>query len=232
VTGPPDSRSWPGHKDPATDKNPRSHKSYPQDSPPGKSDSRYGMGVFPQHAAKLASSAIDVEVAKERAYVTADTKTGLRRHGFSPAQCEVMRDGAHALVIPLHNVLGERAGAQMRPDVPRALDAKPAKYETRAAQKMMLDVPPRVRPHLGDPTRALFITESPIKADSMVSVELDAVALTGVWNWRGTNDDGGKTALVDWEYVALEGRQVYVTFDSDVMLKQQVHGAMARMGRC
>jgi hypothetical protein len=53
----------------------------------------YGMGVFPQHATKLKSSAINPEVARERGYVSADTKTGLHRHGFSLAQCEVMRDG-------------------------------------------------------------------------------------------------------------------------------------------
>ena len=190
----------------------------------------YGMGLFDQHKAKLASSAIDPEVARERGYVTADTKKGLHRHGFSHAQCEVMRDGAHALVIPLHNVLGERTGAQMRPDTPRALDGKPRKYETQFDQKMTLDVPTRVRPNLGDPTRALFITEGPLKADSMVSAGLDAIALLGVWNWRGTNADGGKTALPDWELVALEGRQVYVVFDSDAMLKQGVHDACARLG--
>ena len=190
----------------------------------------YGMGVFDQHAAKLASSAIDPEVARERGYVTADTKKGLHRHGFSHAQCEVMRDGAHALVIPLHDVAGNRSGAQMRPDAPRVLKGKPAKYETQSGQKMMLDVPPRVHPHLGDPSRPLFITEGPLKADAMVSAGLDAVALLGVWNWRGTNDDGGKVALADWELVALEGRQVYVVFDSDAMLKQGVHDACARLG--
>lgn len=172
--------------------------------------SGYGSGLFDQHQAKLASSAIAVDVARERGYVTADQKTQLERYGFSPAQRR-----PPALIIPLHNVLGERAGAQMRPDVPRAFDGKPRKYETQFGLKMMLDVPPRVHPHLGDPSRALFVTEGPLKADSMVSAGLDAIALLGVWNWRGTNDDNGKVALVDWEYVALEGRQVYLAFDSE-----------------
>jgi hypothetical protein len=136
-----------------------------------------------------------------------------------------------ALVIPLWNVLGERAGAQLRPDTPRMLDGKPAKYETRAGQKMLLDVPPRVRPHLGDPARPLVITEGPIKADAAVSAGLDCVALLGVWSWRGRNDDGGKVALPDWDLVALNGRRVLVAFDSDVMLKAQVHQALGRLGR-
>jgi hypothetical protein len=55
------------------------------------------------------------------------------------------------------------------------------------------------------------------------------VALLGIWNWRGTNEQGGKTALPEWESVALNGRQVYVIFGSDAMLKSQVHTALARL---
>jgi hypothetical protein len=50
-----------------------------------------------------------------------------------------------------------------------------------------------------------------------------------VWNWRGTNEHGGKTALPEWEYVALNDRDVYIVFDSDVMLKPQVYDALARL---
>src|SRR5690606_24847191 len=57
----------------------------------------------------------------------------------------------------------------------------------------------------------------------------DAVALLGVWGWRGTNDEGGKVALAAFEVIALNGRQVYVAFESDVMLKPQVHAAMERL---
>jgi Domain of unknown function (DUF3854) len=185
----------------------------------------YGMGLFDRHQAKLKSSAVSVEVARERGYVTADTKKALERYGFSPAQRR-----APALVIPLHDVFGETAGYQLRPDDPRVLDGRTMKYESRLGQKMILDVPLRVHPHLGDPSRPLVITEGPIKADALVSAGLDAVALLGVWGWRGTNDEGGKVALAAWEQVALEGRQVYVAFDSDVMLKPQVYEAMSRFG--
>lgn len=54
------------------------------------------------------------------------------------------------------------------------------------------------------------------------------VALLGVWNWRGTNEFGGKTALPEWESIALNDRQVYIVFDSDVMLKPQVYAALVR----
>ncbi len=185
----------------------------------------YGLGVFPQHQAKLASSAVAVDVARERGYVTADTKAGLERYGFSPAQRR-----PPALVIPVRDVFGEVAGYQLRSDDPRVLDGRTMKYESRLGQKMVLDVPPRVHPHLGDPSRALLVTEGPIKADSLVSAGLDAVALLGVWGWRGTNDEGGRVALAAWEQVALNGRQIYLAFDSDVMLKLPVYEAMSRFG--
>nr|MDP9473208.1 DUF3854 domain-containing protein [Chloroflexota bacterium] len=97
----------------------------------------------------------------------------------------------------------------------------------------VLDVPPAARARLGDPATPLFITEGARKADAAVSAGLCCVALLGVWNWRGTNEDGGATALPDWEYVALKGRcggrVVYLAFDSDVMTKPAVYGALRRL---
>jgi hypothetical protein len=94
---------------------------------------------------------------------------------------------------------------------------------------MVLDVPPAARAALGDPTIPLFVTEGVKKADAAVSKGLCCVALLGVWNWRGTNGQGGKTALPDWESVALETRMVYVVFDSDVATKPGVRAALVRL---
>jgi hypothetical protein len=94
---------------------------------------------------------------------------------------------------------------------------------------MALDVHPFTREKLGDPSVPLFITEGIKKGDALVSQGLCAIALIGVWNWRGTNEHGGKTVLPEWEFVALNNREVYIIFDSDVMLKQEVHVALARL---
>jgi len=51
----------------------------------------------------------------------------------------------------------------------------------------------------------------------------------GVWNWCGSNESGGKTALADWDSIALNGRTAYVAFDSDVMEKREVHSALVRL---
>ena len=67
------------------------------------------------------------------------------------------------------------------------------------------------------------------KGDALVSVDCCAVSLLGVWNWRGTNDAGGKTVLAAWESIALNNRRVFIAFDSDVMTKPEVHQALARL---
>ena len=94
---------------------------------------------------------------------------------------------------------------------------------------MWLDVPPPVRAQLGNPKIPLWITEGISKADAAVSQGMCCIALIGVWNWRGRNDDGGLTALADWELIHLKERDVYLVFDSDVMTKPSVHAALRRL---
>ena len=122
-----------------------------------------------------------------------------------------------------------------RPDAPRSFDEKGkgrlpdgtypqrvAKYEAPQGAAMRLDCPPTCRSSLRDPSVPLWITEGQKKADALASHGFCALALLGVWNWRGRNGLGGLTALADWEAVALNGRQVRIVFDSDVMRKPEV----------
>ena len=133
-------------------------------------------------------------------------------------------------MIPIFDVTGQVALHQIRPDSPRTgQNGKAIKYDTPKGAKMALDIPPAVRSLLGNPNRPLFITEGVKKADSAVSHGLCCIALLGVWNWRGANEEGGKTVLAAWEYIALEDRDVYIVFDSDVMLKPAVHQALVRL---
>ena len=183
------------------------------------------LALLPQHRQLLLDSGISLEVALARGYRTVEKKAELNRLGFGEKQCRVP-----ALLIPVHGVHGEIALYQARPDEPR-IDkrGRAVKYETLRDCSMVLDVPPLARSMLGDPAVPLIITEGVRKADSAVSRGLCCVALLGVWNFRGTNKLGGKTALPDWEHIALNDRQVYICFDSDVMTKPQVHEAMKRL---
>lgn len=186
-----------------------------------------GVGIPPKehHVKMLLSSAIGVEQVEQRGYRTVTARADLERLGFTPIQRRVP-----ALLLPLHGVHSEIAGYQTRPDIPR-IDkrGKVVKYETPGKSHMVLDVPPGARGRLRDPAFPLFITEGVKKADAAVTKGLCCIALLGVWNFRGRNDVGGTVALPEWDSIALNGRDVYVVFDSDVVVKSQVHAAMARI---
>lgn len=177
-----------------------------------------------QHQALLDASAIASEVATARGYRTITDPAKLHALGFARA-CSTP-----GLLIPVHSVDGTVRTHQYRPDRPR-LDGngRPRKYEYPPRATMAVDVPPSVRPVIGDPSVPLVITEGARKADSAVSAGLTCVSLGGVWNWRGTNPAGGKTALPDWEAIALKGRTVYLAFDSDVTEKPEVAAALSRL---
>src|SRR5258708_24630896 len=133
----------------------------------------YGLHLFPQHVKLLKDSAISPEVARERGYVTADTKRRVESAGFKWYQCRVP-----GLLIPVHDTSGAVALYQYRPDSPRVNPkGKPVKYETPGGSRMVMDVPPRVSGQLADPRVPLWVTEGIRKADAAVSAGLCCVAL-------------------------------------------------------
>jgi hypothetical protein len=93
---------------------------------------------------------------------------------------------------------------------------------------MTIDVHPSMRDKLGNPAVPLYVTEGIKTGDAMTSRGLCTLTLLGVWNWRGKNEHGGKAALPAWDSIALNGRRVYIVFDSDVVAKHQVHQALSR----
>jgi hypothetical protein len=174
----------------------------------------------------LAARAIDATVAAERGY-TATDGAQLAASGFSQTQAAL---GA-GLLIPIHAVDGGIVYHQLRPDTPRHNDnGTPRKYEVPAGQRMVLDCHPRVRHQLGNPRVPLFITESAPKGDALVSKGYVAVALNGCWGWRGSSPDGGKVVLADFENVALNGRDIFIAFDSDAWTNPNVADATERLG--
>jgi hypothetical protein len=163
----------------------------------------YGPRIYPPHAALLEASALTVDHVQSRGY----------------------QSRSNALEIPLLRKDGSVWGRQDRFDIP---GADGLRYKTPARQRMGIDVPPGVGPLLNDPKIELWITEGVRKADSGVcNAGLACIALLGVDGWRGTNTQGGKTALAEWADIALNGRSVVIAYDSDVMTKGSVQHAVA-----
>jgi P4 family phage/plasmid primase-like protien len=181
--------------------------------------------LSPAHAKMLRDSAISPEVIKERGYFTIETRAdypgGILSTEVPPGL------SLPALVIPWHDVEGKRARYQFRPDVPRRGDKRKYLFKTGAAN--VLDVPRRVQPLLADPTVPLYVTEGSKQVDAGVSAGLAVIGLAGCWGWRGKNKKSGKTALPDWEAVALNGRDLFLAFDSDTTRKPKVRDALRRL---
>lgn len=181
-------------------------------------------GLLPHHRSMLLEeSAISLEVVLARGYRSVQSKAELEYLGFGRSQ-----RNPPGLLLPIHDPFGKIVSYQFRPDVPREKHGKPIKYETPTGSRMVLDVPPTVKDRIGDPDVPLFITEGIKKGDALASRGLCSVDLMGVWNWRGKNEHGGKTALPEWEDVALNDRETYIVFDSDVMVKPEVSRALVR----
>jgi len=179
------------------------------------------MNLLPHHYAMLhEGSAITDAMITARGYQSLPQPEDLIDRGFAKAQAKT----APALGIPLWDVHGHRRGWQMRPDAPRQMkDGKVFKYEMPKGDHLILDMHPSVQPRIGDPATPLWITEGIRKGDALASQGLCTIALVGgVCGFRGTNEHGGKVILPDWDYVALNGREVLVVFDSDIYLKPAV----------
>jgi len=177
------------------------------------------------HKAQLDASGIPLEHAEARGYETITDKGRLAVLGIAKAA----RDCVPGLLIPLLDVRGRVWGYQYRPDVPRTRDGKPVKYETPWRQRNGLDIPPGIEEIVGDPGVPLWVTEGSKKADCGAQYQLCVVSLSGVWNWRGTNDLGGKTAIADWNDVALQGRRVILAFGGDVARNPKVAKALCAL---
>jgi hypothetical protein len=135
------------------------------------------------------------------------------------------------LVFPIRDTTGVVVAWQLKADHPRQdKNGKTIKYDTATGGRQCIDVPIRSRPLLANPSVQLWITEGAKKVDSGLSHGIPCiVGLQGVYGWRGTNAHGGKTALPEWESIALNDREVVLAFDSDVMTKATVRDALERL---
>jgi hypothetical protein len=192
--------------------------------------------LLERHVSHLLASAISPDVIRERGYKSVlrcaaniDPKPGqldVAAFGFKQSQLILP-----AILMPLYGIDGKVVLHQLRPDSPRTsqVTGKPVKYETPARRNMHLDIPPRCLSNMGDPSVPLFITEGIKKGDSLASAGACVVCLLGVYNWRGTNEKGGKVALSEWEQIALNERLVFIVFDSDIVDKPAVKDALERL---
>lgn len=191
------------------------------------------QGLSPEHLRMLREgSSISGEVIAARGYRTITDVNELEQLGFSRDQCRVP-----GLLLPVHCTDGGNSLYVYRPDNPREswsgkgkdYKHKVIKYEIPKGVSVRLDCPSVCQPLLANPQIPLWITEGQKKADALASHKQCVIDLLGVWNFKGHNAFGGITLLSDFDYIAWDGRDVRIVFDSDVMTKPQVHQALERL---
>src|SRR4030042_1171407 len=194
--------------------------------------------LLQRHLDHLRASAISDDVIRERGYASV-TRVSIDREDNEPghvclgaygfAQMQLV---APSLLIPLYGTGGEGVVLhQLRPDTPRTNQSGDTiKYETPGRRSLRVDVPPRCLDALGDPAVPLFVTEGAKKADAIASAGGCCINLMGVWGFKGSNAFGGKTILADFDYIAWNGRLIYLAFDSDIVSKPKVRQALDRFG--
>jgi hypothetical protein len=190
--------------------------------------------LSPEHLKMLRDeSGIADEHILRRGYRTITSSSDLAALGFDAKQARHVP----GLLLPVHGTDGTKPLHLYRPNNPRIIqpkrgssdDPKILKYEFPKGAKMRLDCSPSCRAVLGNPQIPLWITEGQKKDDALASYGTCAVALLGVWNFKGKNDLGGVTFLADFDHIALNGRDVRIVFDSDVMSKGGVRLALERL---
>lgn len=178
-------------------------------------------------------SGILPEVIAARGYRTV-TAAEARKFGFTGQQA---RDG---LLLPVHTTDGQVGLYVLRPDNPRVVEdkrhkkdpltgdrpQKVIKYEWPKGVGPRVDCPPTCYPQLKDPQIPLWITEGQKKGDALASWGLCAIDLpNGVWGWKSKQDG----ILADLDTIVWAEREVFVVFDSDVITKETVAQALARL---
>jgi hypothetical protein len=185
-------------------------------TPPNGTQSGAARALSPEHLRALVEgSAIAPEVISERGYRTATDAGELEKLNLAQYQRRVP-----ALVVPVYDVDGKLRFHRARPDNPRG----DVKYEQPTGTSVVLDVPPRARLALSDPSKRLWIVEGEKKADSVVSRGECAIDVLGVWSWK--RDD---LPLPDWDEIRLVGREVLIAFDSDAERNAQVRLARSAL---
>ncbi len=166
----------------------------------------------------LEESAISPEIAAERGYYTA-TRRSQVPEAFKGYQRKP------GLVVPMFSPDGKTVGYQLRPDRPRKSGPK---YETPGGVSPVVDVHPRMLQEIRSGDGPILITEGAKTGDAATSRGIPTVVLAGVWMWCVPKVKPYRLKPC-FDHIRLEGREVFVAFDSDCMSKAGVQEALAAL---
>lgn len=162
-------------------------------------------------------SGLDPGVVYERGYYTA---TG----GQDVPQDRGKLRKKPGLVAPMYSPDGTTRSYQLRPN----RKGKGPKYWSPGGRRMLVDVHPRMLDEVRHGNGPILITEGVKTGDAATSRGIPTLVLAGVNMWNVPKVKP-KRLRSCFDHVRLEGRLVYVCFDSACMTKEGVQGALAEL---
>jgi putative DNA primase/helicase len=181
------------------------------------------QGILPHHLLELRASGLtDDTITANGIHSETDAgklsaMLGMRKF---PAKC------APAIVFPFVSAEGINGYYRIKPDRPRQVAGKAAKYESPRGRENEVYFTAATRPLLGNPEVELLFGEGEKKTLALSQHGFAVVGLTGVWNWKS----GGKERLLPAiERIPLRNRKVYIVFDSDVSDNPDIAAAESRL---
>lgn len=137
------------------------------------------------------------------------------------------------IVIPYHDMAGRKTGfvryrylVDTRSQLERLTDKKPLRYVQKSDTGVHIYLPRTVDWTALDKDTAIIITEGEFKAACAVEHGFAAVALGGVYSFKDGTDSILHKTLTDLE---IEGRTIYIIFDSDAKYNTDVIRAENRL---
>lgn len=179
--------------------------------------------LLAHHRASLETgSGIAERVIRERGYRSL-TLYDMQQRVAREELTQTYSDAGGWLEIPVYRPDGSHFGGIIRLDRPLIKEDTEQKYIWPLGAHNVLDVHPIVLKEEWhrDVEVPLIITEGIKKADAILThvlqngIKACVVAVNGCWGWRAKVEGKGSIALPDWQDIALDGREIVVTPDSD-----------------
>lgn len=163
------------------------------------------------YAAKLASSGIDIPTAKKLGY----------KHLSADATAQLGHKAVQSLLIPYYTLQGKQTKfyrirylQSTLKGIFKQTTKKDQRYDQPTGMTTELYIPPLLDWGKYLKTNSpLWITEGELKAACATTRGYPTIALGGVWNFCSRKK--GVQLLPIFDELALEGRDVYIVYDSD-----------------
>ena len=184
-----------------------------------------GAVLLPEHRADFKRSGLSASTIEMSGAYSLTQLEAKRLLEFDP--------GSGGWVLPYPHREGLPDTIDFKPDTPfMGNDGKSRKYLKPINSLNRIYIPPTLpMERLQSKRETLVITEGAKKALKAVQEGVICVALSGVWNWKFRDGMNDSRTIEDLGDVWLKGREVLISFDSDVVTKPSVAAAEFQLAK-